>query len=650
MRQVIRRILVLLIMSAQLIACTKTKGSPFIESSPKDSQIGTTLEVETKPNEDFFSCDCEVGNTNNNYSTHGCFAEKDGWVYFVDRSKGGLLSRRRTDDTGLMNYNEKPVSSINVVGDWIYYQKRILHDESAIFRMNIDGTNVEKISPILNDYNSCANFVVRGEYIYFSNYEDNSSIYRMKTDGSDLVKLNDFVSYSLNLDGEWLYYVRMDQTDSLGNELRRIRADGTRDELLATGSCTTILPHKDWIYYIESGSKEKSLYRIKSNGQDKKVLVKESVCGINIFEDTLYYVISENGMLYFSALDGSGAKLLMKERASGIHIAGGWLYFANIGEFNRPYRIRLDGTGLEKAYRPNLVKSDLKGDGFAQGIGSHNANINSRFVRSTDWIYFSLDSYQGEIRKMLRNGNSHNTVAKVPGSGLNLVGHWLYFIDSSLYDSLARVRVDGKSYETILDVTASELLVKDQWMYFINASDEERIYRLKIDGSGLEKLTNQSARNLQLEEDWLYYEPSLSSSSQDEEGIYKVKLDGTEKKLVTDLAIERMNVFDHWIYYETKQDHQLRRITIDGGEDQKLSGEMGLLYGVYDEWVYWYSTDKEKGMFRMDLNGNNKTLVLGPGNYSLVHFLEDKMVYFDNDRMKYYLMEMDGSLRKEFKP
>lgn len=650
MRQVIRRILVLLIMSVQLIACTQTKGLPFIESSPKDSQLGTNFEVETKPNEDFFSCDCEVGNTNNNYSTHGCFAEKDGWVYFVDRSKGGLLSRRRTDDTGLMNYNEKPVSSINVVGDWIYYQKRSLHDESAIYRMKIDGTNIEKISPILSDYNSCANFVVRGEYIYFSNYEDNSSIYRMKTDGSDLVKLNDFVSYSLNLDGEWLYYVRMDQTASLGNELRRIRANGTKDELLTSGSCTTILPHEDWIYYIGAGSKEKSLYRIRSNGNDKKVLVKESVCGINIFEDKLYYVTSKNGLLYSSSLDGGGAKLLMKERASGIHIAGGWLYFANINEFNRPYRIRLDGTGLEKAYSPNLVESDLMDDEFSQGIGSHNANINSRFVRSDKWIYFSLDSYQGEIRKMLRNGNSHSTVAKVPGSSLNLVGHWLYFIDSSLYDSLARVRVDGKSYETILDVTASELLVKDHWMYFINASDEDHIYRVKVDGSDLEQLTNQPARNLQLGEDWLYYEPSLGEGSKDKEGIYKLRLDGTEHKTVTNLSIERMTVANRWIYYETKPDHQLRRITIDGEEDQNLSGEMGHIYGVYDKWVYWYSIDQEKGMFRMDLNGENKTLVLGPGNYSLVHFLEDKIVYFDNDQMKYYLMEMDGSLRREFKP
>ena len=648
MRQIIRRVLILVTMSTQLMACSQK--APLVETSSQNSSTAEDLVEKTKPKEDFFSCECEVGNTNNNYSTHGCFAEKDGWVYFVDRSKGGLLSRRRTDDTEYMNYNEKPVSSINVVGDWIYYQKRSLHDESAIYRMKIDGSSIEKISPILSDYNSCANFVVRGEYIYFSNYEDGSSIYRMKTDGSDLVKLNDFVSYSLNLDGEWLYYVRMDQTDIPGNELRKIRADGTEDKLLATGSCTTILPYKNWVYYIGSGPDKKSLYRIGTDGKDKKVLVEESVCGVNIFKDKLYYVTSDDGLLYSSSLDGSEAKQLMKERASGIHIAGGWLYFANLDDFNRPYRVRLNGTDLEKAYHPNFIKADLDAESFAKGVGSHNANINSRFVQSTDWIYFSLDSYQGEIRKMLRNGNSRSTVAKVPGSALNLVGHWLYFIDSSLYDSLARVRIDGKSYETILDVTASELLVKDQWMYFINASDKGRLYRVRIDGRDLKKMTDEPVRNLQLEDDWLFYEPVVGLGSQGQRGIYKLKLDSSEPILVTDLAAERMNVVDHWIYYQTTESNQLRRMTVDGKKDQAISEEVGLLYGVYDGWIYWYSTAEAKGMFRMELNGDEKTLILGPGNYSLVHFLEDKIVYFDNDRSQYYLMEMDGSLRREFQP
>ena len=648
MRQIIRRVLILVTMSTQLMACSQKV--PLVETSSQNSSTAEDSAEKTRPKEDFFSCECEVGNTNNNYSTHGCFAEKDGWVYFVDRSKGGLLSRRRTDDTEYMNYNEKPVSSINVVGDWIYYQKRSLHDESAIYRMKIDGSSIEKISPILSDYNSCANFVVRGEYIYFSNYEDGSSIYRMKTDGSDLVKLNDFVSYSLNLDGEWLYYVRMDQTANPGNELRKIRADGTEDKLLATGSCTTILPYKNWVYYIGSGPGKKSLYRIGTDGNDKKVLVEDSVCGVNIFKDKLYYVTSDDGLLYSSSLDGSEAKQLIKERASGIHIAGGWLYFANLDDFNRPYRVRLNGTDLEKAYRPNFIKADLDAESFAKGVGSNNANIISRFVQSTDWIYFSLDSYQGEIRKMLRNGNSRSTVAKVPGSALNLVGHWLYFIDSSLYDSLARVRIDGKSYETILDVTASELLVKDQWMYFINASDKGRLYGVQIDGRELKKMTDEPVRNLQLEDDWLFYEIGFDLGSQGQRGIYKLKLNSSEPVFVTDLAVERMNVVDHWIYYQTTESNQLRRMTVDGKEDQAISEEMGLLYGVYDGWIYWYSTAEDKGMFRMDLNGDDKTLILGPGNYSLVHFLEDKIVYFDNDRSQYYLMDMDGSLRREFKP
>lgn len=647
MNQIIRRIASLSVMWFALAACSHAppagKG-PMGSAPPVTGPVGSTKTPET-----FSPCVCEPGNTTNHYSTHGCFAEKDGWVYFVDRSKGGLLSRKRTDDSDLMDYNEKPVSSINVVDDWIYYQKRSHLEESYIYRMRTDGSIIEKISPTLSDYNSCANFIVRGEFIYFSNFEDNSSLYRMKTDGSEMTKLNDAISYSLNMDGDWIYYVRMNKTAGEGNELHRIRPDGTEDVLLTTGTCTTILPYKDWVYFVGAESGKKPLYRIRSDGTDQMTVVRDNICGINIHDDRLYYVTQGDGRLWTSAPDGSEARQLMEERAFGIQIAGGWLYFSNVDESNRPYRIRLDGSGLEKAYAVQPLASDPE-ESSATGIGVDNANPISRFVRAGDWIYFSLDSYQGEIRKMFRNGISHSTVIKVPGSDLNAVGHWLYFIDSSLYDTLARVRVDGTGYGTILDQSASELIVRDEWMYFINGSDKNRIYRVKTDGTSLTMLRDQAARSLQMDGEWLFFEPSLELDSQGEEGVFKIKLDGSQHKKVTGEAISRMTVAGGWIYYTTETDDRLRRMKTDGSGDETLSDEQGILYGVYDDWIYWYSTADEKGMFRMDLEGNQKTSILGPGNYALVHFLEDKIVYFDNDTGKYQLMELDGSARREVNP
>lgn len=652
MKSLHRSLMTVLALALGLTACSHSPppGTAAAPLKPGTGPTATSVQVNpsTAPSDtEFTLCGCEPGNTNTNYGTHGCFAEKDGWIYYADASQGARLMRKRADDTQITDYNEKPVSSINVAGGWIYYIKRTRLDEAYIYRMTTEGKSIERISPIPCDYDSCANILVKGDYVFFSNLAENGSLYRMKTDGTELVRLNARTSRSLTLEGDWIYYVAK---EAQGDELRTIRPDGSDDRLLAEEVCTNIIPYEGWIYYTSLADDQRVLMRMRLDGSGAMELLRDSLCGMTIYQDQLFYVIRETGRLYRAELDGSDPVLLMNTRAFGVQIAGGWIYFSNADDVNRPYRVRLDGSGMEPAYTVDWIRDDPEEPDYARGLGVPNSNAHSRFVRGGNWIYFSLDHYMGEIRKTLRNGISISTVIKRPGNHLNLSGHYLYFIDTGFYDCLARVRIDGTGYGIVADQSASELVVFDEWMYFVNQSLDQTLCRIRVDGTGLQQLTQMAVRNLKLDDEWIYFEPSLTNDQAGEEGIWKIRLDGSKVLPVTGQAIALMTLDQDWIYYTTESDHELRRMKTDATQDESINGETGTLYGIHQGWLYYYASGKDKGMVRFHLEDRTRELILGPGTYSLVHFLEDQIIYYNNDMNTYHMMEPDGSERREFKP
>jgi len=46
----------------------------------------------------------------------------------------------------------------------------------------------------------------KGEWIYYQNPDDGEKIYKIRTDGSSNQKLNNDLSWSINLAGDWIYY------------------------------------------------------------------------------------------------------------------------------------------------------------------------------------------------------------------------------------------------------------------------------------------------------------------------------------------------------------------------------------------------------------------------------------------------------------
>ena len=594
------------------------------------------------------------GNTNGNYNNYALFAEKDGWIYFSDVMDKYSLKKQKLNESTKTSLGETNVKDINVVGEWLYYVK--MNDsaesmETYMYRMKTDGTDKQQIGSTQCDY--FATFIVVGETIYFSNFEDDSCLYSMKTDGSEIKKLNDVKTYRQCIDGEWIFYIHPvvdEETGESNNQLRKIKIDGTEDMLLQDGVGNDALAHEGWVYYTSALS-NLQLQKIKYDGSEQTKLTDFGVSSLNIKDQILYYIKLEEALLYSMELEGGETKQLTQTNSNGVLIAGDWIYTMQNG--GRLYRLKLDGTGLEKAYTVPLVAADTASTPIVEGIGNSNANLNgeAKFVYGDGWIYFNTRIFQGPLKKMRSDGTELSTVAEVAATRLNLVGEWLYFIDQNFYSCLARIKTDGTEYGVIFDNSCSELIVCDDWLYFTNQAENGHIYKIKIDGTELTQLADDSAVNLNLAGDWLIY--ALRSEDYFEKnGIYKIKTDGSERTNILDQPISSMTVEGDWIYYTTSDEmgeRQLRKIKSDGSGDVPLNTDDWVtLAGVHEGSLYYFNGAEEEGLIRTNLDGTDKKVLVGPGNYVWIHFFDDKIIFFDNYNEIYQIIYTDGTKIAEF--
>lgn len=84
-------------------------------------------------------------------------------------------------------------------------------------------------------------------------------------------------------------------------------------------------------------------------------------------------------------------------------------------------------------------------------------------------------------------------------------------------------------------------------------------------------------------------------------------------------------------------------MNLDGTEKQEtLSLDTLTLNGAYKGWLYYYNGMEGAGLFRVRLDGSERERLIGPGDFVWVHFLDDQIIFYDNNRERYRMMDLDG--------
>ena len=149
-------------------------------------------------------------------------------------------------------------------------------------------------------------FCEYNDVIYFSNPSDNGKLYSMDSNGNNLKKLTEDIATFINVDDNYIYYVRNNAGQSLDfnfvafhtNALVRVDHDGKHTLILDTEPCLYASLIGNYIYYIHYDKNEAStLYKVRIDGEEQQQVMSDAVFTCNADGQYFYY----NGM----SADGS---------------------------------------------------------------------------------------------------------------------------------------------------------------------------------------------------------------------------------------------------------------------------------------------------------------------------------------------------------
>lgn len=237
--------------------------------------------------------------------------------------------------------------------------------------------------------------------IYFANPSDRDKLYSMNPDGSNLTKIcDDYVSY-INVDENYIYYVRNNPGTSGDfsfltintNSLCRIDRDGDENSLLILDTEPSMYASLigNYIYYMHySDSNGTVLYKVKIDGSEQAEVLGNSYFTASTLGQYMYYngveaehyiwrlnteddtfgmlyggncwmptVVDEN-TAYFMDCDNNYAiakvdlstgekTIICEDRVDCYNVYGDYIYFQrNDAENPALCRVRTDGSGYEE--------------------------------------------------------------------------------------------------------------------------------------------------------------------------------------------------------------------------------------------------------------------------------------------------------------
>jgi hypothetical protein len=208
-----------------------------------------------------------------------------------------------------------------------------------------------------------------------------------------------------------------------------------------------------------------------------------------------------------------------------------------------------------------------------------------------------------------------NTVGTTPGNITNQAvlselwqngllttqGDWVYFMLPTEDYYVYKMRLDGTGLTKVGDARGDNLNVVGDWLYYKNLSDAGMPYRIRTDGTQKEGPLFNKAVMMSVTKDWICYS---------DRALYKIKTDGSETVSLLNDPCETMALYDEWIYYCTGGNNsEFCRVSIEGGEPQKLVDGWMYHYSTVDGWIYYLVNHDDKAIWRMRTDGSEQSEV-----------------------------------------
>lgn len=260
---------------------------------------------------------------------------------------------------------------------------------------------------------------------------------------------------------------------------------------------------------------------------------------------------------------------------------GDWIYYMNGGDYNKLYKININGTG----------KTKLNND------ASYNINVVG------DWIYFTNKSDGQKLYKIKTDGTGKAKLSNDEGNSINVVGNWIYYLSGTIGNySINKIKIDGTGKTQLNNYPSEVMNVSGDWIYYLGKNDN-CIYKIKIDGTGNALLLKGWYENLIVMGDWIYFKDRYDYN------VYKIKTNGTGKIKIINDSCNTFNVSGDWIYYANYSDEHLYKVKTDGTGRTFLDSDWCQNINIAGSWIYYASYWDWNTYYRMKTDGSNKQII-----------------------------------------
>jgi Putative cell wall-binding domain len=234
-------------------------------------------------------------------------------------------------------------------GNWIYYFNPY-EDGYGLYKIRTDNSAKQKLSnrPV-------AYINVVGEWIYFVDLNDLSTVCKVRVDGTGETVISSEKTKFLNVVGDWMYYLN----GSDNWTLYKMKTDCTQKTKLSSVSINNFAVYGDWIYYTTS---DYAFHKVKTDGTGTIDLSNFNALYFNVVDNWVYYIDLSNGYICKVSTDGTGKTIINREASEYLNIDNGWIYYINDNDNYTLYKIRVDGTGRAKLNNVSTMIENIAGD------------------------------------------------------------------------------------------------------------------------------------------------------------------------------------------------------------------------------------------------------------------------------------------------
>ena len=275
-----------------------------------------------------------TGNTAGNLNNGGLYAESNGKVYFSNAYDNGCLYSMNSDETEIKKLSTNQVNSINVGGNFLYYYM----DSSGggtglgyvvrtygVYRSKLNGNDSKCL-----DRNAAVTMQLVGDYIYYQRYnnKDFTKFYKVKTDKTENELVSDMIINPAACYNGVIYFNGTEENHYLYSL-------DTRTGLISTvfeGNLWYPAYNAGYIYYMDVSSNYR-LCRYSLSENTVEILTNDRVDTFNVGDSYIYYQrnSASDPALMRMRLDGSEPEVVASGNYTNINLTSTYAYFNAFG-------------------------------------------------------------------------------------------------------------------------------------------------------------------------------------------------------------------------------------------------------------------------------------------------------------------------------